>query len=35
MTPFDAKISDIENKHFTTSGYYKFAGEIVNTKKQF
>lgn len=31
-TDCDAKASEIETKHSTTSHYNKFTGEIVNTK---
>ena len=29
---YDAKISDIETKYFTSSNYDKYTGEILNTK---
>ena len=31
-TNYDAKISDIETKYFTTSDHSKFTGEILNAK---
>ena len=29
---YDAKTSEVENKHFTTSGYNKFTSNILDTR---
>ena len=31
-TNYDAKISDIESKYFSTSGFYKFTNNILDAK---